>query len=68
MDQTKEWLIRVEEELEMALDEGDYMQCNAIISEVHSQGYEDLAKKMIEKVEQTPILTFANTASPYGMA
>jgi hypothetical protein len=64
----KEWLIEMEQNLEMAIDVGDYMQCNHIIGAVHSYGFKDIAETMIEKVESTPILTFANTASPYGMA
>lgn len=64
----KEHLIRLEEEFEMALDEGDYMQCNRLISEVDEAGHREIALKMVERVEQAPVIRFANTASPYGVA
>jgi len=65
MSPYKEWLIQMLENLESAIDEGDYMLCNEIITDVKGYGFEYEAEDMVKLVESTPIKKFANIPTIY---
>lgn len=65
MEDNKAWLEQVGVNFEIALANGDYVDCKELIGRVRDEGYEVEAKELERLLKEETIGTFIHESSEY---